>query len=467
MSSSTTGPSLGRAIGISVALASCATLFVIPINDPWLGLTMRGFALACAFAFLLTKWRPWLAGGTLALSVLVMSPSFIGEKSGVPGMALVIVASAFSIVSQLKASDDLQKDRHPLGPAVTALLLLAGYMAFLAATTPAADRLTVLAYCIILIAAVAVFRGDPGAVRAAFTLLALFIAILGYAWLLTVTVHSFIGLDAVSVPHSVYDWRSTFNYATQGQLTIVNSQGFFGLSRVSNICGEPGTWALYSAMGAGAAGVAFADKPALRTFTLTGAVLAILSSQSSGAILSFALSTAMALTLVATRNQSDGSKALRVPHMALAGILLAILPIALSELVRLKSLSSAASIGDRGLGFLSGIDTSGMESRISLVAAFAVDGVIIVLPMVGLLILAFALRHNPFTFAFAVFLLPMGFLVQPIQWHLGIWFATALLALIAAPSLANMSKPLHATMYRQSTRRSAISTSRNRAWANR
>ena len=54
--------------------------------------------------------------------------------------------------------------------------------------------------------------------------------------------------------------------------------------------------------------------------------------------------------------------------------------------------------------------------------------------ILGLVVLVVALRHNPFSFALAAFFSLMGMLVQPVQWHIGIWFGCALLAMVVPRS---------------------------------
>ena len=125
------------------------------------------------------------------------------------------------------------------------MLLLSGYWALMSVGSTPDDRAQVLlGYSLIFVAVAWVFQSDPGAVRETLILVSLFVAVLGYAWLLTTATYTILGLDPVVVPGSAYELRANFGYLTWGRLLITNSPGSFGLMRASDIGGEPGTWAL-------------------------------------------------------------------------------------------------------------------------------------------------------------------------------------------------------------------------------
>jgi hypothetical protein len=175
---------------------------------------------------------------------------------------------------------------------------------------------------------------------------------------------------------------------------------------------------------------------------LTGGIMAIISSQSAGALVSLIAATAAALAVAAVRRGPDNGSRHRLWLVAPAGLVALGLPFALKSLVDLKvSEENGGALTARGLGFLSGIQSSGVESGTSLLSSLAVDGAVAVLPILGLVVLVVALRHNPFSLALAVFFLLMGLLIQPVQWHGGIWFACALLATAVPRSEPRTSIP--------------------------
>ena len=84
-----------------VALSVAVYVLFIPIDGPWLALTMRGLAIAFVLAFLLTPCQRWVVSGCLGASVLLSSPSFFGEQFSVPAAGLAVVAAVLSAFTQL------------------------------------------------------------------------------------------------------------------------------------------------------------------------------------------------------------------------------------------------------------------------------------------------------------------------------------------------------------------------------
>jgi len=417
-----------------IALTVAICLLFTPIDDPWLALTMRGLAIASVLAFLLTPCRRWIVSGCLVLSLLLVTPSFFGEQSSVPGATLAIFAAVLSFIHQLGRRTRVE--RNSRGIVLAPLLLLCSYWALLAVGSESLAPV-LLAYSLTFVAVAIVFQGDRDAVREALALLALFVAVLGFAWVFTIATYAILGLEPGRIPRSAYELRSNFSYATWGPLLITNSNNtfaLFGLSRTTEIGGEPGTWALIAALGAASAGVVFSDRPQLRRFALTGGLVAILSSQSTGAIVSLAAATAATLAFWAARQAPSPESRHRFPVMLLlAGSFACTIPFLLQYLLIGKLSQDASVLNSRGLDFLGGNQSWGAGSRINLLSAIGVDGASALLPIVGLVLTVLVLRHNPFSFAFAVFFLQMGVLIQPVHWHVGIWFGCVLLATAVAP----------------------------------
>jgi hypothetical protein len=427
----TPAPSAGdrlRYARLLFALTVALGLLFIPIVDPWLALTVRGLAIAFVLLFLLTPYRRWIVSGCLTASVLLMAPSIFGEQSGLPGTGLAVLAAVLSVFCQLSGA--AEKERDPRGLVLVPLLLLCGYWALLTFASTLDQAATLLVYSLISVAVVIVFQRDPGAVRGTLILMSFFVAGLGYAWLLTSATYAILGLEPATVTRSAYGLRADFGYMTWGPSLITNSRGLFGLMRASEISGEPGAWALFAVLGAASAGIVFADRHALRRVVLTGGVLAVISSQSGGAIVSLLAAVAATLAFTAARRGPVTGARHRFPLVVLAGIFAIILPFILRFVINLKMSENVDSLIVRGIGFLSGTRSSAVESRISLVSALAVDGVVALLPVLGLVALIVLLRHNPYSFALAVFFSFMGLLIQPVQWYVGIWFACVLLAAV-------------------------------------
>ena len=418
--------------GALLALSVAAYLQFVSIDGPWLALTIRGLSLAFVLTFLLTRFRRYVVSGCLAASILLSSPSFFGEQSSVAAAGLAVVASVLSAAGQPSRFSQLGEGEIERGPRSVALVplgLLCAYWTLMAVGSTMDSRAQIqIGYWLIFVAAAFVLLGDPGAVRETLSLMSLFVAVLGYAWMLITATYMLLKLDPAKVPASAYELRDNFEYHTWGPLLITNSSGFFGLMRVSDIGGEPGTWALFAALGAASAGVVFENRTRVRRFALTGGVVAILSSQSAGALVSLIAATVAVLAFTAARRSSGstGSR-YRLRLVVLAGLLAIGVLVVLNYMVKFKASGNASALTGRGLGFLSGIQGSGEAPGISLITALSADGFVAVLPLIGLVVLIAALRHNPYSCALAIYFSLMGMLVLPVQWHMGIWFGCALM----------------------------------------
>ena len=88
------------------------------------------------------------------------------------------------------------QERDRRGVALVPLLLLSGYWALMSVGSTPDDRAQVLlGYSLIFVAVAWVFQSDPGAVRETLILVSLFVAVLGYAWLLTTATYTILGFD--------------------------------------------------------------------------------------------------------------------------------------------------------------------------------------------------------------------------------------------------------------------------------
>ena len=277
-----------------VLAALAVLLMLIPFDDPWLALTLRGLVVAAVVYAAMTAWRRWIISALLAASVLLMAPSFFGERTGWVGIGLAVVAAMFSVLRQLYRNTE--KSCLSIPVAVAPLALLCAYWALV----NSAATLVPLSYTLALIVVVIVFRGDAEAVRDALLLVSTFVALVGYAWFATTLAHAVTGIVPTRLSSEGYELRANFGYWSSGPFTITtNSTGFFGIRRASAIGGEPGTWALVATLGTCVAGALCRNKSTIRRLLLVGGALAVISSQSTGAFVAIIAAAAASLALAA------------------------------------------------------------------------------------------------------------------------------------------------------------------------
>ena len=435
---------------LRVLFASATALLLLfsPIEDPWVALTVRALAVACVLSIALTPSPRLLVSCFLAGSILLSTPSMLGEHNGIPGVVLALAACVLSIFGRPHE----QRSSSVADMRITVLfpmLLLCVYWAFETLTAESGSARFVLGYCSALLLVLAVFLWDVDAVQKTLTVLAFFVAVLGYVWILTNIVNFLGSITPVTVSSAEYILREKFVYQIWGPGLITNSRGFFDIMRASQLSGEPGAWALFAAIGTAAAGIVLPQGTRRRRIVLAGGVLSIVSSQSSGAMVSLLAAVVAALALTAARGNTELGVRSRFPLAVLAGLSAVIIPFAIRFFIDAKASVDLDSVVARGLGFLSGTRAASDGSRISLIAALGVDGVVASLPILGLVILVVILRSNPYAFGLAVFFLMMGLFIQPVLWHLAVWFACSLFAIVVVnrpdPSTANIRRPVGAT----------------------
>lgn len=401
---------------------------VAPSDDPWLSLTLRGLGVALIVCALLRIKLRLPSSLLVAFSLLAFAPSYFGERSGVASIATLLIASVLAATlyalrraASRRATRAIQEIGNATVILVPALMALYWLIIYLNDTAVVARPL--VAYYALIAVALVLLRLDVDLIAASLRLFAVAISVLGYAWAVMLPLILVSPSTGTAILGPSTDLRSGFTFVQWGPLVITNGVGSFGWVRLSQLGGEPGTWALLASMGFLASWTCFAGRT--RLWIATGTAAAFLGSQSTGAwIAALAAIAALGLVLLVFARLKV------VQGTVLICVILAALPLA-TLLVDLKVLQNTFSLTARGIGFVAGISSTSVDpTRINLATSLQIDGLLISgVPLLALAVYLLLVRKSRIRLVFGLFVGAMLVFVQPSTMHPSIWLGLSMLAM--------------------------------------
>ena len=368
------------------------------------------------------------AAAFAASGLVLLAPAAIGERSGRPGLALLI---AGAYIASLRGGP---KESGSPRSAIVPCLLVGSYWAGAYVLSPVQGLERNLAlYFIVAGVALIAFVDRRHLQVQIFRIYSAAIGVMAASSLLTWLV----GGAAVGSYSGDLVGRPTFWYLLVRPLTITTGGAPLipGLDRVSGLAGEPGTWSLMCLVAAACAHFGWANTR-VRTGLIAINVLGILAAQSTAALLAFPVAALAAVYLVRARGVAR-----YVGAPAVIGGLLLTLPVA-SHLLQGKLAVNEASFTDRGFILIGGRISAvgGGASRISVLASFGTDGLLTLLLVVALIISTFMARRSSVVLAVTLAFAAISFATQPVQYHVGLWAMIALLIAFSRSEPSDQSR---------------------------
>lgn len=388
----------------------------------------RNLLIAWSSSLMILQRRATRSGAPVAVAALALSlmwfvPSLPGEYSGRPA----IVAAAIS-VSILVLAHAPQRERFTGSWApLTAMSLFALYWAgtLLNDTAVAGNELPLMVYMATGAILLLLLRPFPDQTRAALATFAVAQSLLGYAWLVAVGRHAIGGPEGELMSGADLG-RPQFRYFNFEPMALVaGDTHLYAVPRAVGVTGEPGLFAIQSVLA-----VVIACSVWGRTrggiVVMIGAAAGLLAAQSTAAYLTVPLAIMLGVAISRAR---FSRRLLVLAGIGASGLLLLDWGLGL---VAQKALMNPLSLSDRGFTFHGGqVFLTGAESRISLLAAYEIDGAIAMLCLAGLLVLASAARRSWVTAAGASFLLVVGVAGQPVMFLVGSVLVLSLLVTLS------------------------------------
>lgn len=420
-------------------LAVGIALLFVPATDPWLGLTTRsiGIALLAAIPLGLRIGSP--TSVLISFSMLTFAPAFFGERSGVfAAVALTsacIIALTRTLLSNAKHYSSTRTTYLRVGVVMIPVSVTAYWLlVWSGGSSPVAQPLS--AYFLIISLAILILATSPQVVRRSLALFALTIAVLGYAWLIALPAMVINAGYGTRIYDQLSAQRLGFTFIEWGPLVITNGQGSLGAFRLSQLGGEPGTWAILTALGFACAIVTLRGPK--KWWIAAGCAAGFAGSQSTGAWIAAGTAYAVVAAVLVLLMRA------RLAQTLLLVSLVCVATPLVSTLIDQKVTQNAFSLTARGIGALGGLETTTASSaRINLASSAQIDGVLVsALPMLAILLFGIFCWRSPVLLGLAIFVGMMVLFIQPIVMHPTVWLTMSLLC-IASRANASVAGQSH------------------------
>lgn len=401
-------------------------------QDAWLQLTLHGLGAGLIVAGIAREAGAVVRGALLAASLLLYAPALLGEQSGTLPTVLALAVAALTAVHAVTVRAASWRGAARRG--AVPLLLVAGYW-LLVVREPAApvEARALAQYFGLAILIVCGVLRDPRVVRTGMVIVSGAVATLGWLSLIAVALGPV--LAGQPIDRHGNTWRSDFAYTWNVPFTITNSPGVAGTERVSDLGGEPGTWAMFCVL---ALVIPFVCglRGRVRVYLLSGAGVGLLLSQSSGAFGAVLIAVAAVLLVEVLRPRSRFRS---TSWLLLLGIAALAVP-AVTLLVTTKASSNSRSLTDRGFSLSTTPTSGGLSTRINLLGTLSVDGAATLLLVAAFVALLVVGGRRPVSLFLVTFGFAMALFIQPEQYHVGFWIA---LCLVVTIEWAHSSAAVH------------------------